>query len=146
MSFPVNKLEIDQFRADRKLLPYDDIRVAAKMGVDRSNYSKAFNKGPITHGFLEKFYGAFRQELLIIRDSQKSGYAGSHGIHSMYASLTELMQQAIDGQEKARIQNASLEQAIKTNSEVLGNVVKAINRVATSNPAKVLARKTKLPK
>jgi hypothetical protein len=146
MSYPVDKLEIDQFRADRKLLPYDDIRIAAKMGVDRSNYSKAFNKGPITHAFLEKFYGAFRQELLIIRDSQKSENGSSNGTHSIYTSLTELMQQAIDGQEKTRIQNASLEQAIKNNSEALGNVAKAISRVALSNPTKVIARKKKFSK
>ena len=33
------------------------------MGVDRSNYSKAVNLGPITNAFLRKFYLAFGEEL-----------------------------------------------------------------------------------
>lgn len=44
-------------------LPYDDIVVAKRMKVDRSNYSKAVNAGPITNAFLRKFYLAFGEEL-----------------------------------------------------------------------------------
>jgi len=126
MSSQVDTLQIDQFRADRILLPYDDIHIAAKMGVDRSNYSKAVNKGPITHAFLRKFYRAFQHELVIIRESQKGEFVNPNRTHGISTSLTDLLQLAIEGQEKVRIQNESLEQAIKNNSEVLGQVVKAI--------------------
>jgi len=59
----VEKERIKQFRTDRALLPYDDIVIAQRMKVDRSNYSKAVNKGPITNSFLTKFYLAFGKEL-----------------------------------------------------------------------------------
>jgi len=54
---------IKRFKKDRKLLPYDDIGIAKRMNVDRSNYSKAVNSGPITNTFLTKFYTAFEDEL-----------------------------------------------------------------------------------
>jgi len=37
--------------------------------VDRSNYSKAVNNGPITNAFLQKFYSAFGEELKKMQDS-----------------------------------------------------------------------------
>jgi len=63
VSHVVDQDRIRKFREDRKLLPYNDILIARRMKVDRSNYSKAVNSGPITNGFLQKFYGAFGDEL-----------------------------------------------------------------------------------
>jgi len=72
MSFQVDKAQIVQFRKDRALLQYNDTEIAARMRVDRSNYSKAVTKGPITYAFLKKFYGAFREELTIIKERVKA--------------------------------------------------------------------------
>jgi len=69
MSQKVNAIRIAQFRRDRKLLPYDDIVVAKNMRVDRSNYSKATNEGPITNTFLDKFYTAFGDELKDLKET-----------------------------------------------------------------------------
>ena len=63
MSKRVDIERIKQFKKDRKRLPYNDIVVAGRMKVDRSNYSKAVKDGPITYAFLQKFYGAFGEEL-----------------------------------------------------------------------------------
>ena len=70
MSQPVDTERIKKFKKDRKSLPYDDIAIAKRMKVDRSNYSKAVNNGPITNAFLQKFYGAFGNEL---KENEKAG-------------------------------------------------------------------------
>lgn len=63
MSQPVDIERIRKFKEDRMSLPYDDTVIAKRMKVDRSNYSKAVNAGPITNAFLRKFYVAFGDEL-----------------------------------------------------------------------------------
>jgi len=63
VSQPVDIERIQKFKEDRMTLPYDDIVIARRMKVDRSNYSKAVNAGPITNAFLRKFYAAFGEEL-----------------------------------------------------------------------------------
>ncbi|MBS1607159.1 MAG: hypothetical protein JST42_31200 [Bacteroidetes bacterium] len=63
MSQQVDIERIQKFKEDRMTLPYDDIVIARRMKVDRSNYSKAVNAGPITNAFLRKFYAAFGDEL-----------------------------------------------------------------------------------
>ncbi len=64
MSQPVGYDRIVKFWQDRKLLPYNDIEVAARIKVDKSNYSSYVNgRYPITNNFLRKFYAAFGDEL-----------------------------------------------------------------------------------
>jgi len=68
MSQKVDPKRVAQFRKDRKLLPYDDIVIAKNMRVDRSNFSKVTNDGPITNAFLNKFYAAFGDEIKTIKE------------------------------------------------------------------------------
>jgi len=59
---------IDEFRSDRELLDYPDTHIAARMGIDKGNYSKYINgRQRITRYFLTKFYQAFGDELSAIK-------------------------------------------------------------------------------
>jgi len=64
MSQTVTQPEIDQFKADRELLPYRDSEIAKSMGMDRSNFSSYYNgKLPITRAFLRRFYFVHLDEI-----------------------------------------------------------------------------------
>jgi len=64
MSQTVTQAEIDQFKADRELLPYRDNEIAKSIGMDRSNFSSYYNgKLPITRAFLRKFYFVHLDEI-----------------------------------------------------------------------------------
>jgi len=71
MSSQVDPRLIAKFKKDRARLLYNDIAICKRMGVDRSNYSKAVNQGPITNNFLKKFYDAFGEELRQIKTNAK---------------------------------------------------------------------------
>ena len=114
MSFQVDKARIVQFKKDRALLPYNDLEIAARMRVDRSNYSKAVTKGPITYSFLKKFYDAFHEELTIIKESVKADLPNCKGSQSndLLRRFDEMLAQVdrlIAGQTQLREQVNSLE-------------------------------------
>jgi len=53
----VTQERIDEFKQDRKLLPYDDNVIAAEINVSAANFSSYMNdRRPITNKFLKKFY------------------------------------------------------------------------------------------
>jgi len=87
MSQKVDAKRIAQFRKDRKLLPYDDIVIAKNMRVDRSNYSKVTNEGPVTNAFLNKFYTAFEDDLKRIKELEKP--VEKEGIDNRLATLEQ---------------------------------------------------------
>lgn len=61
----VDNKRIEKFFVDRDILQnYNDVDIAKKMGVDKSNYSSYVNRRkPITNAFLNKFYYAFEEEI-----------------------------------------------------------------------------------
>jgi len=110
----VDKAQIVQFKKDRALLPYNDLEVAARMRVDRSNYSKAVTKGPITYTFLKKFHDAFREELTIIKQRIQAGRPNFKGGQSddLLRRFDEMLAQVdrlISGQAQLKEQVNSLE-------------------------------------
>jgi hypothetical protein len=137
MSFQVEKRQIDQFRADRMLLPYDDITVCRKMGVDRSNYSKAINKGPITHAFLRKFYAAYQQELMNIKSKLKADDAESNESQGSYISrrfeaLTNQVEQLLEGEKKLRSEIDSCIKAVDKTIETISKIESLVTQLAMS--------------
>ena len=123
----MDKAQIVQFRKDRALLQYNDTEIAARMRVDRSNYSKAVTKGPITYAFLKKFYGAFREELTIIKERVKTdlpNFKGG-GPSDLLRRIDEMLAQVdrlIAGQTQLREQVNSLERE-------MGKVLERIPRI-----------------
>jgi len=89
MSHPVDNDRISQFRKDRKILPYDDVVIAEKMGKDKSSYSKSVNEGPITNAFLKKFYAAFGNELDEIQGNRQGGNKHTPGSDDVPTELHE---------------------------------------------------------
>jgi transcriptional regulator with XRE-family HTH domain len=68
MKREAHKDRIAEFRSDRNLLDYSDTRIAARMGMDKGNYSKYINGHQrITRYFLTLFYQAFGDELSAIK-------------------------------------------------------------------------------
>ena len=64
MSQRVDKGQIVKFQHDRDILPYDDVFIAEKMRMAKSNYSNYINgRIPISKAFLKKFYTAFGDEI-----------------------------------------------------------------------------------
>ena len=64
MSQRVDKGQIVKFQHDRDILPYDDVFIAEKMRMAKSNYSNYINgRIPISKAFLKKFYAAFGDEI-----------------------------------------------------------------------------------
>lgn len=64
MSQRVDEGSIVKFRRDRDILPYDDVFIAEKMRMAKSNYSNYVNgRIHISKAFLKKFYTAFGDEL-----------------------------------------------------------------------------------
>jgi len=69
-----HKDRIAEFRSDRDLLDYSDTQIAARMGIDKGNYSKYINgRQRITRYFLTLFYQAFGDELSAIKLAGKKG-------------------------------------------------------------------------
>lgn len=67
MSTKVSIDRIQQFHEDRMRLPYNDVFIARKMQIDKSNYSSYINgRLKITNGFLHRFYKAFANELAAV--------------------------------------------------------------------------------
>jgi transcriptional regulator with XRE-family HTH domain len=63
-----HKDRIAEFRSDRNLLDYADNQIAARMGMDKGNYSKyVAGQQRITRYFLTLFYQAFGDELKAIK-------------------------------------------------------------------------------
>jgi len=135
MSFHVDKSIIKRFKSDRSLLPYDDTIIAEKMGVDRSNYSKAVNKGPITNVFLAKFYGAFLTELITVKEQQKaaspnSGDGQAESLLSRLDKLLVLVDGLIAGQKELKAQVDSLDKEMDKVLERIPKIESLITQLA----------------
>jgi hypothetical protein len=64
MSQPVSDDRKAKFHQDRGLLLYNDVDIAQRMAMDKSNYSSYINgRKTITNNFLRKFYTAFGEEI-----------------------------------------------------------------------------------
>lgn len=120
MSQPVDIERIRKFKEDRKRLPYDDITIAGRMKVDRSNYSKAVNNGPITNTFLQKFYGAFGDELKKIQDPDEPVESGE------IEKRMEEMERRLELRMKQFEENMALlvDESLARIEALLGRVVK----------------------
>jgi transcriptional regulator with XRE-family HTH domain len=74
MSKEARKSRIAEFRSDRDLLEYPDTQIAARMGMDKGNYSKYINgHQKITLYFLTLFYQAFGAEISAIKLASEIG-------------------------------------------------------------------------
>jgi len=135
MSFRVDKAKIVQFRKDRALLCYNDMEVAARMRVDRSNYSKAVTKGPITYTFLNKFYDTFREELTIVKERIKADRFNLKGKQSndLLCRFNEMLVQVdrlVAGQTELRAQVDSLEKGLDKVLERIPRIESLITQLA----------------
>jgi len=79
------------------------------MKVDRSNYSKAVNTGPITNAFLRKFYEAFGDEL---DEKPKEGASVEERKEELLKRLETLEQQLDQLIETTKLITRQVEQLI----------------------------------
>lgn len=90
MSQEVTQERIDEFKQDRKLLPYDDTAIADKMEENRGNFSSYMNgRRTITNKFLERFYQKFGQEIKKIKEKLDRTLKDAADIEYMKLTLPE---------------------------------------------------------